>query len=97
MQEPHFVDADQEKAAKVEKTIPRSIGHHEEWLEAILGGPDAFSNFDHSGPLTEMVLLGNLAVRTGRRIEWDVANMRVTNDREAQKYVRREYRKGWAL
>jgi hypothetical protein len=44
-----------------------------------------------------MVLLGNLAVRTGRRIEWDAAKMKVTNDREAQKYVRREYRKGWEL
>ena len=97
MQEPHFVDDKMDKEVKIEKTIPRSIGHHEEWLEAIQGGPDAFSNFDHAGPLTEMVLLGNLAVRTGRRIEWDVANMRVTNDREAQKYVRREYRKGWEL
>ena len=44
-----------------------------------------------------MVLLGNLAVRTGRRIEWDVSSMKVTNDRDAQKFVRREYRKGWEL
>ena len=77
--------------------MPRSIGHHAEWLESILGGPDGASSFDHAGPLTEMVLLGNLAVRTGRRIEWDAKNMKVTNDREAQKYVKREYRKGWEL
>src|SRR5439155_13235257 len=62
--EPHLVDEQQEKDTKPpQKTIPRSIGHHAEWLEAIHGGPDAFSNFDHAGPLTEMVLLGNLAVR----------------------------------
>ena len=99
MADPHFLNEEQEKdaGAKIPKTIPRSIGHHEEWLEAIQGGPDAYSNFDHAGPLTEMVLLGNLAVRTGRHIEWDVAKMKVTNDREAQKYVRREYRKGWEL
>jgi predicted dehydrogenase len=98
MGDPFFVDDQQQKDFKPpEKTIPRSIGHHEEWLEAILGGPDAYSNFDHAGPLTEMVLLGNLTVRTGRPIEWDVAKMKVTNDREAQKYVRREYRHGWTL
>ncbi len=99
MGEPHFTDEamDKEVGPKIAKTIPRSIGHHEEWLEAIQGGPDAFSAFDHSGPLTEMVLLGNLAVRTGRRIEWDVSKMKVTNDKDAQKFVRREYRKGWEL
>lgn len=98
MQDPFFVNEQMQKDVKPpEPTIPRSIGHHEEWLESILGGPDAYSNFDHAGPLTEMVLLGNLAVRTGKKIEWDGPKMRVTNDRDAQKYVRREYRKGWTL
>jgi predicted dehydrogenase len=98
LEQPFLVDDQQQKDLKPpEKTMPRSIGHHAEWLESILGGPPAASAFDHSGPLTEMVLLGNLAVRTGRRIEWDAANMRVTNDREAQKFVKREYRKGWEL
>jgi hypothetical protein len=96
--EPFFVDEKQQKEIKPpDKFIPRSIGHREEFLEAILGGPDPTVNFDYAGPLTEMVLLGNLAVRTGRRIEWDVARMKVTNDREAQRYVRSEYRKGWTL
>ncbi|HYO11497.1 MAG TPA: Gfo/Idh/MocA family oxidoreductase [Tepidisphaeraceae bacterium] len=96
--DPFLADEQQQKDVKPpEKFMPRSIGHHAEWLESILGGPDGSSSFDHSGPLTEMVLLGNLAVRTGRRVEWDVARMKVTNDRDAQQYVKREYRKGWEL
>jgi predicted dehydrogenase len=98
MENPYLLDDQQQKDLKPpEKTVPRSIGHHAEWLESILGGPDAASYFDHAGPLTEMVLLGNLAVRTGGRIEWDAKNMKVKNNREAQQYVKREYRKGWEL
>ena len=98
LQDPFLVDEQQQKEIKPpEKFMPRSIGHHAEWLESILGGPDAASAFDHAGPLTEMVLLGNLAVRTGKRIEWDAERMKVKNDREAQQFVKREYRKGWEL
>ncbi len=79
------------------KTIPRSPGIHEGWIEACKGGKPASSNFDVSGPLTEIVLLGNLALRTGRRLEWDGPNMKVTNFPEANKYVHREYREGWSL
>jgi len=72
--------------------------HHLDWVEACLGsGKKPGSNFDYAGPLTETVLLGNLAVRTGRRVEWDGANMKCTNVPEANQYVRREYRKGWDL
>lgn len=80
-----------------EESIPRSPGHHREWLNACKGGPAAMSNFDYASRLTETVLLGNLAVRTGKRIEWDAKNMRVTNYPDANQYVRREYRKGWSL
>ena len=80
-----------------DKTIPRVEGHHQNWIDACKGGPPAGSNFDYAGPLTELVLLGNVAVRTGRRIEWDAKNMKVTNIPEANKYVRREYREGWTL
>ncbi len=87
-----------------EKTIPRGKGegnshdyHVREFLEACKGGPAALSNFDYAGPLTETVLLGNLAVRTNKRVEWDAANMRSTNAPEANQYVKREYRKGWSL
>jgi len=79
------------------KTIPRSPGIHEGWIEACKGGKPASSNFNVSGPLTEIVLLGNLALRTGRRLEWDGPNMKVTNFPEANKYVHREYREVWSL
>jgi predicted dehydrogenase len=79
-------------------TLPRSPGHKKEWLEAIKGGPPALSNFtEWGGPLAETVLLGNLAIRVGRKIEWDAAAMKATNAPEADPYVRREYRKGWEL
>ncbi len=81
-----------------EPTLPRSPGHHAEWLRACKGGPAALSNFvDYAGPLTEMVNLGNVAMRVGQRIEWDSANLRVTNTTAAAQYVKRAYRRGWEL
>jgi predicted dehydrogenase len=80
------------------KTMPRiEGGHHQDWLRACKGGKPACSNFDTAGPLTEMVLLGNVAVRAGRKIFWDGPNMRCTNLPEANQYLRREYRAGWTL
>jgi len=72
--------------------------HFTEWLAACRGG-QTFSNFDHAGPLTEMVLLGNLAIHAGvgKRVEWDGPNMKCTNAPELNQYVRREYRSGWTL
>jgi hypothetical protein len=56
------------------------------------------SNFvDYAGPFTEAVLLGNVALRVGARIEWDSRNLRVTNNQDANRYVRREYRRGWEI
>jgi hypothetical protein len=68
-------------------------------VTAAKGGRPAFSNFDHAGPLTELVLLGNLALRAGvgNRVEWDGRNLRVTNLPELNEYVQREYREGWSL
>ena len=79
------------------KTIPRVKGHHQDWIQACKGGKAASSNFDYAGPLTETVLLGNVAIRAGRKILWDGENMKATNIPEANKYVRREYREGWSL
>ena len=79
------------------KTIPRVKGHHQDWIEACKGGKPACSNFNYAGPLTEVVLLGNVAVRAGKKLYWDGPNMRVTNIPEANKYLRREYRAGWTL
>jgi predicted dehydrogenase len=79
------------------RKIPRSPGHYQEWIEACKGGPAALSNFDYAGPLTEMVLLGNLALRLGKKIEWDGKNLQARNASEAAPYIRRQYRKGWSL
>jgi predicted dehydrogenase len=75
-----------------EPVIPRcESDHFQEWVTACKGGRAAFSNFDHAGPLTEFVLLGNLAIRAGagRRVEWDGAGMKSTNRPELNQHVRR--------
>jgi hypothetical protein len=86
--------------------IPRTIeripggmdGHTKDWLRACKGGKPASSNFDYSDPLSEMVLMGNLAVRfPNRQLLWDGVNMQVTNDKKAHAFVRRKYRDGWVL
>jgi predicted dehydrogenase len=79
------------------QTIPRSVGHHREWLDAIRNGRTTTCNFDYSGALSEAVLLGNVAYRGGERLVWDAQQGRVTNTRAGDQYLRREYRKGWAL
>jgi hypothetical protein len=84
------------------RTIPRipdgPDGHERDWLRACRGGTPASSNFDYSGPLSEMVLMGNLAIRfPDRELLWDGAAMKITNDKDADAYVRRQYREGWAL
>ena len=89
---------------KPPKVLPRSPGHHREWIRACKGGPPAGSNFEASGPMAEVVLLGNIAVRMGQqlyekglKLYYDGPNMRITNMPEANEYIRREYRKGWTL
>jgi predicted dehydrogenase len=73
-------------------------GHEQDWIRAIKAGKPACSNFDYSGPLSETVLMGNLAIRfPGRELLWDGEAMEVTNDADANAYVRREYREGWRL
>jgi len=79
------------------KTLPRSIGHFKEWITACKGGKPAGSNFDYAAPLTETVLLGNIAIRTGQRMIWDTKTGKIKNPAEANKYLKREYRKGWDL
>lgn len=78
-------------------TLPRSPGHFKEFAIACAGGEPAMSNFDYAGRLTETILLGNVAMRVGQKIEWDAKNMKVTNLPEANKFLSREYREGWKL
>ncbi len=76
-------------------TIPRSPGHHAEWIRACKGGAPAMSNFiDYAGPLTELVLLGNVAMRCGERFTWDSEKLSASVAAAAP-FVRRQYRKGW--
>lgn len=82
---------------KPEPTLPRSPGHHEEWLRACKGGEPAMSNFDYASGLTEMALLGDLAILTGERIYWDAERMRAINCPKAECFANRTYRKGWSL
>ena len=87
-----------EQARSVKKTMARSPGHHAEWLAACKGQGTAMSSFSYSGPLTETVLLGVLAQRApGRRLEWDSKQLKVKNLPELNRYVHKEYRKGWTL
>jgi hypothetical protein len=83
----------------------RSPGHFEEWVRAIRGGEEARSNFpNYAGPLTETVLLGNLAVwcapdagAPGKKVEWDAENFTAKNAPEAEHLVRAEYHNGYKL
>jgi predicted dehydrogenase len=86
------------------KVLPRSPGHHQEWIDACKGGKPAGSNFDHAGPLAEAVLLGNVALRpeikkelTNKSLLWDGPGFKFTNMPEANKYLHTEYREGWSL
>jgi predicted dehydrogenase len=78
-------------------TLPRSPGNYKEWIAACKDGKPCLANFHYSGLLTEANHLGNVAYRTGKKIIWDADNMRASNAPEAEKYIRREYRKGWEL
>jgi len=77
--------------------IAKSLGHHAEWVHACKTGAPTTCNFEYAGWLTEANHLGNVAYRAGERLEWDGANMRVTNRVDAERFLRRDYRPGWKL
>ncbi len=77
--------------------IPESIGHHQEWIEACKTGGPTTCNFDYSGALTEAALLCNVALRSGKKLTWDAANLKAVGCPEADTLLRHEYRKGWTL
>jgi predicted dehydrogenase len=87
-----------EAALQVPKAMQRSPGHYEEWLLACKGGAKPVSNFEYSGPMTETVLLGVLALRApGTRLKWDSEALQVKNAPDVNQYVHTDYRPGWSL
>ena len=79
------------------QSIPKSIGHHNEWVDAIKNDKTTTCNFEYSGALSESVMLGVVSFKSQQAIEWDAANLQVKNDAGAQQLIHKEYRKGWTL
>ena len=91
-------DARAREVGKPPQVLPRSPGHYKEWVDACKGGPPAGSNFpDHAAHLAEVVLLGNIAIRTKEKLLWDAEKMRITNHEPANAYLNPPYRQGWTL
>ena len=80
-----------------EQSIPDSPGFHKEWITACKGGKTATCNFDYSGPLTETVLLGNVAYRAGVGLQWESKNLKAIVNAADQQYIMEEVTKGWEI
>ena len=78
-------------------SIPRSIGHHREWTEAIRSGGPTTCNFDYAGKLTQSVLLGSVAFKAGKKLEWDGESGSITNLKNSADLLHKSYRSGWTL
>ncbi|MCU0915014.1 MAG: Gfo/Idh/MocA family oxidoreductase [Planctomycetes bacterium] len=96
----------QKEYGRSPKTLERSPGHHQEWINACKGGKPAGSNFpDHAGLLAQVVLMGNIALRPGLKEDkyfgvkllWDAKEFKFTNVPEANQFLTKEYRQGWGL
>ncbi len=95
---PRLIPESQMRGFKKPKPfLGRGINHYQEWIRACKGGPKPSANFDYSGPLTETILLGNIAALAGEKLYWDGPNFKITNMPDANKYLKREYREGWKL
>ncbi|MGD1979936.1 MAG: gfo/Idh/MocA family oxidoreductase, partial [Akkermansiaceae bacterium] len=79
------------------QSIAPSAGHYNEWLKACRGEGRTLCNFDYSGTLIEHNLLGNVAHRAGKTLEWDAEKFKITNDEAANKLLTKEYRSGWEV
>jgi predicted dehydrogenase len=77
--------------------IPKSLGHWAEWVHACKTGAPTTCHFDYAGRLTEANHLGNVAYRAGRKLQWDTIHLQAPNAPEADRFIRRDYRKGWTL
>ncbi len=77
--------------------FPKPMEHHAEWINACKTGAPTGAPFDYGGRLTEANHLASIAYRLGKKLEWDAVSLRCTNAPEADRLIRREYRKGWVL
>ena len=85
-----------EKFADLKKPDLSGPDHHARFVDACLGGAPTESNFDQTGPMSEAIILGTVAIRhPGQRLDWDARNLRIPNFPAAEKLLRRSYRKGW--
>ncbi len=94
-----FPESETDIVAERPRRLPLSLGHRKEWVDACRGGPEAGSDVvKHSGLLSEACLLGNVAVRCqGTKLLWDGANLKFPRNPAANRYLRRDYRRGWSL
>lgn len=91
-------EAKMKEFGRPKEVLPRSPGHYKEFVDACRGGPAPGANLvDHAGLLSEVCVLGNVALRSGKKLAWDGPNFKVTNDAAANRLLRREYRAGWTL
>jgi hypothetical protein len=87
------------KMTKIEEVIQEPSGQdkNDVWINAFKSNTQSPGSFLYAGPVTETILLGAVSLRAGKRVEYDPVNMKITNSPEANKYLVREYRKGWEL
>ncbi|MGC4006085.1 MAG: hypothetical protein QM811_24390 [Pirellulales bacterium] len=82
---------------KVPQTFEKSPGFHKEWINAIKGGKPSTCNFSYSGPMSEAVLLANIAYRVQGTFEWDQANLKPLGNPAAEALIKEVYKKGWEI
>ncbi len=93
-----LVPEDRFKDFKATPSIPKSIGHHKEWCEAIKGNGEPTCRWEYSGPLAIAVLLGTVSYRVGQKLEWDAEKNWVKNSNpKVEGLLKKEYRTGWSL
>jgi hypothetical protein len=80
---------------RVPKTLKRVGGIHNDWVNCIRNSEKSVSDFSYSGQLTESIILGTLAIRTGKALEWDARNLKINGNKEAAALIEIEARKGW--
>lgn len=79
------------------RTLPRSAGHHREWLNAIRSRAQCSCNFAYGHRLSSVGQLGNISLLTGEKLKWDAASERITNHPDANRHLSKDYRKPWTL